>query len=233
MEDAAQESAGREDDGPRAVHVAACASDAGDPAGHGRSRTPARGAPGLDEEVGDGFFEDGEVGDACEAVAHGADVGLAVALGAGASDGGPFAAVEEAVLDGGRIGDLGHQAAEGVDFADDLALGEAADGGVAGHLGDAFGGDGEQRGPCAEASGGGGGLAAGVAGADDEDVERGFRHGRHYTVRNAAPRPCSGRPEQGRRAECGVRNKRQRTTARSPPRAGKPPLVPARRDRSG
>jgi hypothetical protein len=36
-----------------------------------------------------------------------------------------------------------------------------------------------------------------VAGADDENVERGFGHGRHYTLRNA---------------ECGVRSERRQQT---------------------
>ena len=78
------------------------------------------------DEVGLAF--DGELGEAL--------VGFLVALGAGAVHGGALAAVEQAELDGGGVGEEAHGAAEGVDLADDLALGDAADGGVAGHLAD-------------------------------------------------------------------------------------------------
>ena len=48
-------------------------------------------------------------------------------------------AVEHAELDAGGVDDLAHLAAEGVDLADDLPLGDAADGRVAAHLGDGVG----------------------------------------------------------------------------------------------
>ena len=60
----------------------------------------------------------------------------AVGLGARRPDGGALAAVEHAELDAGLVGDEAHEAAEGVDLADDLALADAADGGVAGHAAD-------------------------------------------------------------------------------------------------
>jgi hypothetical protein len=43
---------------------------------------------------------------------------------------------EETELDAAGVGDLAHDAAEGVDLADEMALGDAADGGIAGHLRD-------------------------------------------------------------------------------------------------
>ena len=92
-------------------------------------------------------------------------------MGAGTPDGGAAGGVEEAELDAAGVGDFAHDAAEGVDFADEMAFGYAADGGVAGHLGDEVEVEGEEGGAEAHARGGGGGFAAGVAGADDEDVE--------------------------------------------------------------
>ncbi len=67
---------------------------------------------------------------------HRLAVELAVGLGAGAADGRALAAVEHPELDAGAVDGPGHEPVEGVDLADQLALGEAADGRVAGHLAD-------------------------------------------------------------------------------------------------
>jgi hypothetical protein len=103
------------------------------------------------------------------AAAGGADVGGVE--GAGAPDGGAARGVEEAELDAAGVGDFAHDAAQRIDFADEVAFGYAADSGVAGHLGDEVEVEGEEGGAEAHARGGGGGFAACVAGADDEDVE--------------------------------------------------------------
>ena len=98
-------------------------------------------------------------------------VGLLVALGPRAVHRRPFAAVEQAELDGRRVGEDAHRAAEGVDLADDLPLGHAADRRVAAHLADGVAVDRQQRGPQAHPRRGQRGLEPGVAGADDDDVE--------------------------------------------------------------
>ena len=69
------------------------------------------------------------------------------------------------------VDDLAHFAAEGVDLADDLPLGDAADGRIAAHLGDGVGVHGQQDGVQPEPGGGQGRFDAGMAGADDDDVE--------------------------------------------------------------
>ena len=69
------------------------------------------------------------------------------------------------------VDDLAHLAAEGVDLADDLALGDAADGRVAAHLRDGVGVHGQQRGAQTQPSRGQGRLDAGMTGADDNHVE--------------------------------------------------------------
>ena len=115
----------------------------------------------LDLEVGLGF----------EDLAHFEAVGLLVALGAGRPDGGAARGVEQAELDADGVGDFGHDAAEGVDLADEVSLGDAADGGVAGHLRDEVGVEGEQGGAQSHARGGHGGLAAGMTGSDDGDID--------------------------------------------------------------
>ncbi len=103
--------------------------------------------------------------------AHLEAVGLLVALGAGRPDGGTARGVEQAELDADGVGDFGHDAAESVDLADDVSLGDAADGGVAGHLRDEIGVEGEQRGAQSHARRGHGGFAAGMTGADYGNVE--------------------------------------------------------------
>ena len=120
-----------------------------------------------------------EVGLGLENFAHFQAVVLLVALGAGRPDGGAARGVEQAELDADGVGDLGHDAAEGIDLANDVSLGNAADGGVAAHLGDEIGIESEQGGAQAHACSGHGGFAAGVTGSDYGNVELfGKTHGR-------------------------------------------------------
>ncbi len=102
---------------------------------------------------------------------HGLAVELAVGLGAGALHGRSLAAVEHPELDAGLVGDAAHQPVEGIDLAHQMALAEPADGRVAGHLADGREAVGDERRPGAQARGRGRGLAAGMAAADDDDIE--------------------------------------------------------------
>ncbi len=111
-----------------------------------------------------------EVGLSLQDVLHGGAVEPLVALGPGRLHGRPLAGVQHADLDEGLVGDLAHLAAEGVDLADEVALGRAADGGVAGHEGDVLQVHAEEEGPAPHAGGRQRCLAAGVAGADHDDV---------------------------------------------------------------
>ena len=126
---------------------------------------------GFNDEVDDLGLLDEEVGDGLEFFAHAGAVEGFVALGAGAPDGGAAGGVEEAKLDAAGVGYFAHDAAEGVDFADEMALGYAADGRVAGHLGDEVEVEREEGRSEAHARCCGGGFAASVACADDQDVE--------------------------------------------------------------
>ena len=125
-------------------------------------------ASGLKNEVDDFGLLDEEIGLRLQHLAHLDAVLLLVALGAGRPDGGAAGGVEQAELDADGVGDFAHDAAEGVDFADEMALGDAADGGIAGHLRDEVEVEREEGGAQAHARGGDGGFAAGVSGADDE-----------------------------------------------------------------
>ena len=101
---------------------------------------------------------------------HRPAVKLAVRLGARAPHRRPLAAVEHAELDAGAIDGPPHEPVEGVDLAHQMALGEAADGRVAGHLADGLAPVGQQQRARAATCRRGRGLAAGVPAAHDDDV---------------------------------------------------------------
>jgi hypothetical protein len=122
------------------------------------------------DNVGDFGLLDEEVWLRFEHFAHFYAVLLLVALRAGRPDGRAARGVQKSELDTYGIGDFAHDAAEGVDFADEMALGNASDGGVAGHLRDEVEVEGEQGGAQAQAGRGHGRLAAGVSGADDDYI---------------------------------------------------------------
>ncbi len=113
---------------------------------------------------------DVEVGLGLEDFAHLHAVLLLVALRARRPDGGAARGIEQAELDADGVGDFAHDAAEGVDFAHEMALGDAANGGVAGHLRDEVEVEREESGAQAHARGGHGGFAASVSGAYDDYV---------------------------------------------------------------
>ena len=71
-----------------------------------------------------------------------------------------------------------HHPTQRVDFAHQVTLGDAADGGVAGHLGDKIGVEGEQGGTQSHARRSHGRFAAGMTGSDDGNIEMfGKSHG--------------------------------------------------------
>ena len=113
---------------------------------------------------------DVQIGLRLQHLAHLQAVLLLVALRARRPDGRAARGVEQAKLDADRVGDFAHDAAEGVDFADEVSLGDAADGGIAGHLRDEIDVEREERGLQAHARRGHRGFAAGMTGADHNNV---------------------------------------------------------------
>ena len=79
--------------------------------------------------------------------AHLQAIGLLVTLGAWGPYGRTSGGVEQAELDADGVGDFPHDAAQGIDFADQVSLGDAADGWVAGHLSNEIDVQGIERGP--------------------------------------------------------------------------------------
>ena len=97
-------------------------------------------------------------------------VGALVGLGSRGPHRRPAASVQHLELDAGPVDDPAHRAAERIDLAHQLALGQAADRGIAGHLGDGVEIAGQQHGIAAHPGGRERGFAARVARADDENV---------------------------------------------------------------
>ena len=92
-------------------------------------------------------------------------------LGAGAADGRDLSATEDAEVDAVADDGARHDSIQGVDLTDQPALGEAADGRIAGHFADRVGPVGGEQGPRTQPRRRRGRLTAGVAAADDDDIE--------------------------------------------------------------
>ena len=128
------------------------------------------GRGGVEEEVCDETFEEGEGGEGGGDLSEAAGVGRLVALDPDGADGGSARGVEGAILEAGEVGIEAHFAAEGVEFNDEVGLGESADGGVAGHQAEGVALGGDEEGVAAHPGGGEGGFASGMAGTNDEDI---------------------------------------------------------------
>ena len=161
VHDGGEEGAGGDDDGAAAVGDVAADFHADDARALGRV---------FRQNVFDGFLAEVEVRLDLDEAFDFALVGPFVGLGAGRVHRRAFADVEHAELDAGAVDGEAHRAAEGVNFADDLALGDAADRRVTGHLADGIEVRREEGGLGADTGSGEGGLGPGVAGADYHDV---------------------------------------------------------------
>ncbi len=70
--------------------------------------------------------------------ANGLAIQLAIRLRARGADGRPLAGIQRAELDAGGIGGARHDAAQGIDLANQVALADATDGGIAAHRTDSL-----------------------------------------------------------------------------------------------
>ncbi len=157
MDQAAQEGAGGEHDGP-------CPDLASV-----RQRETGDAGIANDQVVGLGF-DHREIRDVGDRLLHGGGVELAIGLGARPAHRRSLAPVEHAELDAGEIGHASHQPVERVDLAHEMALAEAADRGIAGHRADGGEAVRDQRDLRAHARRRRCRLAAGVAAAHDDHV---------------------------------------------------------------
>jgi hypothetical protein len=134
-------------------------------------------APAFDDERRGHPLAQGQVLPGFEAALHLAVVGVLVRLCARRVHGRPLARVDHAELHARGVDDLAHLTAQGVYLAHELPFGEAADGGIAAHAGDAVQAHGQQGGAGAHAGSSQRRLAPGMAGAHHDDVEIRVSHG--------------------------------------------------------
>ena len=171
MHERLEERAGRQHDGLRPVERVAARLHADHAADASRPSWPSGCSQSSISNRFDDFLPQRQVGLRLDAVLHRELVELLVRLGPRRVHGRALGAVEHAELNAAGVDDLAHFAAQGVDLADDLPLGDAADGRVAAHLGDGVGIHGQEGGAQPHPGRGQGRLDAGVAGADDDDIE--------------------------------------------------------------
>jgi hypothetical protein len=96
---------------------------------------------------------------------------LAVCLGARAAHSWAFAAIEDPELNAAKVGSPPHKAVQGINFPHQMAFSEPANGGIAGHCSDGAELVGEEGRLSAQAGGRGRRFTAGVAAANNYDVE--------------------------------------------------------------
>ena len=159
VDQAVQKRAGRDDERRARVRVAVLDREPGD-------------AAVLDENPAGPADQPLDVRLGLERRADPRAVDLLVRLRARRPDRRPAAAIEQLELNAGRVDRAAHQAAERVDLADEMALRRAADRRIARHVRDRVGRQRAEPDARAEPRGRIRRLAAGVAGADDDDVER-------------------------------------------------------------
>ena len=158
MDDPAQKSPGRQDERAASDRFAIGGLDPFD-------------AAVFQENIGGLGVDHAEICDVPDCRLHRVPVELAVGLRPWAAHGGAFRAVKNAKLDSGFVRGASHKPVEGVDFAHEMALAEAADGGIAGHCANRGKGKGDESGACAHARRRRRRLAAGMAPAHHDHVK--------------------------------------------------------------
>ena len=141
------------------------------------SRAHARDAARVRDDVRDRVLPEAQAGRGVECFFQDALISVAVHLGSRGANGRALAHVQGAELDARRVGPEAHHAAQGVDFAHHMALGQAADGRIAGKIAQAVQIAADQQHVETQPGQGHGGFGAGVAAAGDDAVKTGVRHG--------------------------------------------------------
>ena len=157
VDEAAQKGAGGQDHCGRREAAAIAEPDAG------------RGAS-VDEEIVGLTLDHRQIRTSADRPLHRCRVEPPIGLRPRTANRRTLAPVEDAKLDAALVGDPAHQSIEGIDLADEMALAQAADGGITGHGADGVESVRDECGPCAHARGRSGSLAAGVPAAYHDDI---------------------------------------------------------------
>ena len=183
MDQAAQKSAGRNDDRTTIKLAAVAKANAGD-------------ATGRNDQIVRLAFDHAEIGGLGNGSLHRRRVELAIRLGPRPSDRRTLAAVQHPKLDAAGVGDSAHQSVKGIDLPDQMALPKSANGGIAGHGPDGGETMGHQRRLRAHSGSRARGFTAGMTAADRDDVE--FVHRGNHAATSI---PESEKPEAGSSAK--------------------------------
>ena len=158
MDQPAQKGAGGDDNSPGGELAAVTQPNAGD-------------AAVRNHQIVRLAFDNAEIGGLHDRGLHRRRIKFAIGLGARPANGGTLAAVQHPKLDPASVGDPAHQTVQGIHFADQMALAETANGGIAGHGANGRETVGDQRGLRTHPGGRTRGFAAGMAAANDDDVK--------------------------------------------------------------
>lgn len=123
---------------------------------------------------------DREVGLKSDRGLHCLSVKSSVGLGTRSPHGGPLGSIQETELNSREIRNPAHEAVKSIDLANQMAFSNSTDRGIARHLPDGSGAVREESRACAITRRASGGLCAGVAAANDDDIKI-LRH-RAYVV---------------------------------------------------
>ncbi len=119
------------------------------------------------------LLEQGQIGLVFQHMANGGFVQNPVRLSTGGTHCRALTAVQDPELDACLIGGPGHGAAQGIDFLHQMALANATDGRVTGHLPQSLNVVGQQQGLRTHARSRQGGFSTGMATTNDNDIETG------------------------------------------------------------
>jgi len=132
----------------------------------------------LDDQVVAGLGKDGQIRLIFESTADGLLVQHTVGLGTGGAHGRAFRGIEDAELDAGLVGRRSHRPAQRIDFAHQMPLTDTANRRVAAHCPERVEVVRQQQRIRPRPRRGKRSLGAGVAAADDDDIETGgIEHG--------------------------------------------------------
>ena len=168
MDQPVQERPGRDDQRPARQTVAILELESNDSPAVRQNPT----SPGFDES---------HIWGCDQCVSDPRRVGVLVRLRTRRPDSRPAAAIQQLELNPSGVDRLAHQSAQRVDLAHQVALGGSADRWIAGHMPCGVARQRHERDVAAQSGGGARGLGAGMAGADDDDVER---ERAHFPIQN-------------------------------------------------
>ena len=106
-----------------------------------------------------------------ELPAYSSPIQPSITLGPGRPDGGALGPIQHPEMNRGGIRRPPHDSTEGIHLTNHRSLGDAPDGGIAGHLSDGIQGCRHQQRATPHPSGGRGGLAARMSTTHDDNVE--------------------------------------------------------------